>query len=128
MERRIRELCAENDRPLDPSRASVVRAIIDSLASTYAASVELISRASGREFQRIRIVGGGSRNDVLCQLTADLSGLPVVAGPVEASAIGNIAVQAHADGVVAEIADVYTSLDARDTIRTFIPTALESHI
>lgn len=127
MERRIRELCAENDRPLDETPASVVRAIFDSLAATYVRSIGLISQVSGKKFHRIRIVGGGSRNSALCQLTADLSGLPVVAGPVEASAIGNIALQALADGAVSEITDVYRALVAQDTVRTFIPSTLESH-
>ncbi|MGO1850639.1 rhamnulokinase [Microbacterium sp.] len=127
MERRIRELCAENDRPLDETPASVVRAIFDSLAATYVRSIGLISQVSGKQFHRIRIVGGGSRNSALCQLTADLSGLPVVAGPVEASAIGNIALQALADGAVSEITDVYRALVAQDTVQTFTPSTLESH-
>ena len=59
-------------------------------------------RISGQRIERVHVVGGGSRNALLCQLTADRTGLPVVAGPVEASAIGNVLVQARTLGAAPE--------------------------
>ena len=76
-----------------------MRCILDSLAAAYARAVDDAARLSGRDVDVVHLVGGGSRNELLCQLTADACGLPVVAGPVEATAIGNLLVQARAHGL-----------------------------
>jgi len=76
----------------------VVRCILDSLARAYARTVAEAGRLSGKPADVIHIVGGGCQNELLCQLTADLSGLPVLAGPVEATALGNVAIQARTAG------------------------------
>jgi rhamnulokinase len=81
-------------------RPAVVRCILDSLAAAFADSVAKATRLTGRRVGVVHVVGGGSRNALLCQLTADASGLPVVAGPVEATAIGNILVQARTHGLL----------------------------
>jgi rhamnulokinase len=75
-----------------------VRCILDSLAAAFARTLDDIVRVTGRDIRVAHLVGGGSRNELLCQLTADASGLPVVAGPVEATAIGNVLVQARTAG------------------------------
>ncbi len=79
--------------------AEFVRAIIESLAVAFADAITTASELSGKRVSVIHIVGGGSQNELLCQLTADRSGLPVLAGPVEATAIGNVLVQARAEGL-----------------------------
>ena len=81
-------------------RPALVRCILDSLAAAYARAIDDARRLTGRPIEVIHVVGGGSRNELLCRLTADATGLPVVAGPVEATAIGNILVQARALGMV----------------------------
>jgi rhamnulokinase len=86
--------------------AEFVRCILDSLALAYRRAVRQAAELSGVEVGTIHLVGGGSQNALLCQLTADACGLPVIAGPVEASAIGNLLVQARAAG------DVTGGLDA----------------
>lgn len=78
----------------------MVRCILDSLALAYRAAVDDARRLSGRTVEVIHLVGGGSRNALLCQLTADACGVPVEAGPVEATAFGNVLVQARALGAV----------------------------
>ena len=78
----------------------MVRCILDSLAAAFAAAVVDAERLSGHPVEVVHIVGGGSQNALLCQLTADATGLPVLAGPVEATAIGNVLVQARAQGLV----------------------------
>ena len=75
-----------------------MRSIIESLAEAFADAVRMASALSGVDVETIHIVGGGSHNALLCQRTADRAGLPVVAGPVEATAIGNVLVQARAQG------------------------------
>ena len=79
---------------------AVVRCILDSLAEAYAATTDITMSLANRRAEVVHIVGGGSRNGLLCQLTANVAGLPVVAGPAEGSALGNILVQARAQGAV----------------------------
>ena len=98
---RIAEWCAATGQTPPPSQAATVRCILDSLALAYRAAVRTAQRLSGRSVDVVHVVGGGSRNTLLCQLTADACGLPVVAGPVEASALGNVLVQARAVGALA---------------------------
>ncbi len=100
MPARIAAYCARTGQPVPSSRAETVRCILDSLALAFRATVHDALRLSGRSAEVIHLVGGGSRNALLCRLTADACGLPVVAGPAEAAALGNILVQARAAGVV----------------------------
>ena len=90
------------DRGLRPpsTRAEIVRSILESLARAYAETIAQSAELSGTPVDVVHIVGGGSQNELLCQLTADLTGLPVLAGPVEATAIGNVLVQARANRFV----------------------------
>ena len=96
---RIAEWCAEHGVAAPSSHAEVVRSIIESLASAFADAVRAASELSGKPVRVVHIVGGGSQNELLCQLTADRAGLTVLAGPVEATAIGNVLVQARAQGL-----------------------------
>ncbi|GAB2611991.1 carbohydrate kinase [Paractinoplanes abujensis] len=86
--------------PADTSPARLTRCIVDSLALAHKKAVEQAQELSGRHVDAVHIVGGGARNELLCQLTADACGLPVLAGPVEATALGNLLVQARAAGVI----------------------------
>ena len=96
----VGRVVAEAGLPGDASPAVVTRCIVDSLALAHSRAVELAQRLSGRSVDAVHIVGGGARNELLCQLTADACGLPVLAGPVEATAFGNVLVQARAAGVI----------------------------
>jgi rhamnulokinase len=98
MPARIADACRRADLPMPASRPAMVRCILDSLAVAHARALDDARRLSGREIRVVHVVGGGSRNELLCQLTADACGLPVVAGPVEATALGNVLVQARAHG------------------------------
>jgi len=84
----------------DPEPEVVVRCILDSLAVAFAEAMTDAERLSGRPVEVVHLVGGGSQNALLCQLTADAMGRPVVAGPVEATALGNVLVQARTHGVL----------------------------
>jgi sugar (pentulose or hexulose) kinase len=100
MPARIRAACRTAGQPLPETPAAVTRCILDSLALAHRRAVEAARRLSGAEVEAVHIVGGGARNDLLCRLTADACGLPVVAGPVEATALGNILVQARSAHVL----------------------------
>ncbi|MGV8877186.1 MAG: rhamnulokinase [Rhodoglobus sp.] len=86
--------------PAPQSQVEFVRSIIESLSVAFVDAVQLASELSGRSVAVIHIVGGGSQNELLCQLIANRSGMPVLAGPVEATAIGNVLIQARAQGFV----------------------------
>jgi rhamnulokinase len=100
MPARIARHCDLAGRLLPSNPAAVVRCILDSLAIAFAAAVHNARRLSGCPVEVVHLVGGGSQNALLCQLTADACGLPVAAGPVEATAIGNIVVQARTHGML----------------------------
>lgn len=100
MPARIAALCEEAGLPVPDSRAVLVRSILESLAEAYQRTLEQARVLTGRRISVLHIVGGGSQNELLCQLTADRTGLTVVAGPVEATAIGNVLVQARAQKLV----------------------------
>ena len=82
-----------------------MRSIYVSLACKYRLVLERLEAASGREVRTIHVIGGGARNALLCQLTADLTGRAVLAGPVEATALGNVLVQARAAGELGSLAE-----------------------
>jgi rhamnulokinase len=101
MPARIADACAKADQSRPQSPAQTVRCILDSLALAHRRAVVAVQELSGRHADAIHLVGGGARNQLLCQLTADACDIPVVAGPAEASAIGNVLVQARAAGAAA---------------------------
>jgi rhamnulokinase len=102
MPRRIADACG-----IEPDdRGAMVRAILVSLACKYRWVLERLEAVTGREVRRIHVVGGGARNALLCRLTADVTGREVLAGPVEAAALGNVLVQARAAGELGSLADM----------------------
>jgi rhamnulokinase len=104
MPERIAEACRASGQPVPHSPAEITRCILDSLALAHRRAVEDAQRLAGHPVDVVHVVGGGTRNALLCQLTADACGLPVVAGPTEAAALGNVLVQARAHGLVGDLA------------------------
>jgi rhamnulokinase len=101
----VQEALAQTGQPVPDDPARLTRVILDSLAWRYASIVRTIEALTGEAIPGIHIVGGGCRNDYLDQATADASGLPVLAGPAEATAVGNVLLQAVASGSLASIAE-----------------------
>lgn len=96
---RIADQCRRTGQPVPESPAGFVRVILESLALAHAVTLQDAARLAGHDVETVHLVGGGSLNALLCRLTADACGVPVLAGPAEASAIGNILVQARAAGL-----------------------------
>ena len=94
MVERIQAFCRETNQPVPQTHAEVVRCILESLALEYRWGTEKLRELSGKALPVIHIIGGGSRNRLLNQFTADATGCEVIAGPVEATAIGNVLLQA----------------------------------
>ena len=103
MPERIREVCAATSQEVPQEAGAVVRCVLESLALKYRQTVELLAAATGSAPPEIHVVGGGARNELLCRWTANSTGLPVLAGPDEATAIGNLLVQAIALGELASL-------------------------
>ncbi|CAL4861041.1 rhamnulokinase family protein [Microbacterium sp. MM2322] len=123
MPARIAAWCEEHGAPAPQSRTEIARSIIESLAQAFADAAHEAGRIGGVDVRVIHIVGGGSLNELLCQRTADRSGVPVLAGPVEATALGNILVQARAAGILAGSLESLRDLVAR----THTPRRYEPH-
>jgi rhamnulokinase len=113
MPSRITGACARTGQPVPQSQAETVRCIIDSLAVAYRRTVRQAAELAGREVDVVHVVGGGAQNALLCQLTADACGRPILAGPVEATVLGNVLVQARALGVVDDDLDALRALVMR---------------
>lgn len=107
----IKRFCEKTRQAAPKSSAQMTRCILESLALQYRLVLEQLRECSDRPINTIHIIGGGARNGLLCQFTADATGLPVLAGPVEATAIGNIMMQAEALGYVKSLAEI------RDVVR-----------
>ena len=98
MPARIEAFCRETGQRPPAGRAAMVRCILDSLACRHRQTLERAEALAGRRVDVVHLVGGGAANALLCQLTADVTGRPVLAGPVEATGVGNLLVQAWAAG------------------------------
>jgi rhamnulokinase len=96
----IRSFCERTEQPVPRTQAEIVRCVLQSLAFKYRLVLEQLDKVCGRTARVVHVVGGGARNGLLCRLTADATGLPVLAGPEEATALGNLIVQAHVSGAV----------------------------
>ncbi|WP_051799007.1 rhamnulokinase [Catenuloplanes japonicus] len=119
MPARIADFCRRTGQPIPTDKAQYVRTILDSLALAHRRTVVEASVLSDKRIDVVHVVGGGARNTLLCQLTADACGLPVLAGPVEATALGNVLVQARAAGATGpSLSDLRALLrDAQPLVR-----------
>src|SRR5919106_6610300 len=115
MPERNRAFCARTGQPVPETEGEIVRCALESIALGHARAVSLLRDVTGEQPPELHVVGGGARNRLLCQCTADATGLPVLAGPEEATVIGNLAVQAFALG------DVSSLEEARRVVRASVP-------
>ena len=122
---RLMTLARETGQRLPDSPAAITRCILDSLAIAYKDAIDQACRLAGRRIDVVHIVGGGSQNALLCQLTADVTGLPVVAGPAEGTALGNLLVQARATGALnGDLMALRRVAIASSTLVTYTPGVL----
>lgn len=117
----IDQFCARTQQPSPKSTAGYVRAILESLAFKYRVVISNLEKLIGRRIEQIRIIGGGSKNRLLNQLTADATGRKVLAGPAEATAIGNLAIQILATGAATSLNEVRAIVDRSYPAEVFEP-------
>ncbi|MFE6411983.1 rhamnulokinase family protein [Streptomyces sp. NPDC057837] len=121
MPERIVEACRASGQPVPRNPGEMTRCILDSLALAHRKAVEDAQRLAGQPADVVHVVGGGTRNALLCQLTADACGLPVVAGPTEAAALGNVLVQARAHGLIGDLAGMRDLLARTQPLTRYEP-------
>ena len=120
MPERIRNSCVSTDQPVPQTKGEIIRVILESLALKYRWVLERLEELTGKRFDPIHIIGGGTKNRLLNQFTADATSRPVVSGPVEATAIGNVLMQAIG------LKHLNTLTEARSLVRTsFRPEVFE---
>jgi len=125
MPAQIARYCRATSQAEPSGPAAYARAILESLALKYRVVLGSLEEVTGRRFDQIRIVGGGSRNRLLNQFTADATGRTVLAGPVEATALGNIGLQMLATGAVGSVAEARAVIDRSFPVERFEPTSTE---
>ena len=119
--RRIAELCPLFDQPTPVTAGEIARSVLESLALAYRETLEQLASVSGRSVSVLHIVGGGGQNELLNQMTANATGLPVIAGPTEATVIGNALVQLIALGEIADLGQAREIVAGMDELRRYEP-------
>ena len=117
----IQAFCRDTGQTVPDTKGEIVRTALEGLALKYRWVVEKLQILLNRRFNALHVVGGGSQNKLLCQFAADATGLPVIAGPVEATAIGNIAVQAVATGQLASLDEARQVIRRSFEVVTYAP-------
>ncbi len=126
MEQAIAEYCNRTHQPMPENRGQVVRCIFESLALRYRQVLENLRSLSPRPIETLHVIGGGSQNELLNRFTANAVGIPVVAGPSEATAIGNVMVQAMAAGEASGISAMRQLIHRSIPLKTYQPQDTEN--
>ncbi|MFQ3550340.1 MAG: FGGY-family carbohydrate kinase, partial [Armatimonadota bacterium] len=121
MPQRVKDFCSRTNQKVPETKAEIVRCVLDSLAFKYRSTLEDLEEVLEKRLDPLHIVGGGTQNKLLSQLTANAIGRNVIAGPVEATAIGNLLVQAMGKGVVSSLEEIRTIVSNSFEVETFIP-------
>ncbi len=121
MPARIRSFCADHGQPVPSDTGTLIRIVLESLALRYREVLESLEKILDRRMQCIHIVGGGIQNELLCQFTADATNRPVITGPLEATAIGNLMVQSLGLGDVGSMEEARTVVRNSFQPKTFNP-------
>ncbi len=125
MPKQIDLYCEKTGQAKPSSMGAYVNCILESLALKYRQAIEDIKLCTGKEYKAVNLVGGGTKNDVLCQYTANACALPVVAGPVEATALGNVAVQLIACGAIKNLAEARGIMCTQKDIQHYAPQNID---
>jgi len=125
MPKAIQDLCRETKQPVPKTEGELVRACYEALARKYAEVLASLAELTGEAIDVIHIVGGGSRSQLLNQFTADACRRPVLAGPVEATALGNLLTQVRASGEVSSLAEMREVIRKSTSVQRFEPSTLQ---
>ncbi len=121
MPRALQEFCRATGQPAPQTEGALVRCALESLALAYQTTIAALEEVTGTRIEVIHIIGGGSRNDLLNQFTADACARPVLAGPMEATALGNLLIQVRGCGQIGSLAELRGIVSRSAELRTFEP-------
>lgn len=119
---RVREYCAKTGQAVPQSVGEIVRCIYESLAMKYRLTFENLMDCTGKEYSSIHVIGGGTKDTLLCQMTANSCDRKVLAGPIEATVLGNIVVQLLATGEIDSIAKAREIVARSESVKEYLPT------
>jgi len=122
----IRDFCDRTGQKMPDDRGEIVRAINEGIALRYRAVLNELEQITGKTMPVIHMVGGGTQNELLCQMAANATGRPVIAGPVEATAIGNLVMQAVATGELGSVAEARELIRNSTELKNYEPTDTSS--
>ncbi len=123
--KRIQESCEKTGQYVPQTPAQIVRCINESLAIKYRLAIEELQECTGKKYNALYMVGGGIQSKMLCQMTANACGFPVIAGPVEATVLGNIAIQLMASGEIKDLMEARKVIAASEDIAIYEPQDVE---
>lgn len=118
---RIKDFCRETGQYIPQTDGEIIRCIYESLAMKYKYTFEQLKECTGKKFNAIHMVGGGTKDGFLCEMTADATGVPVIAGPTEATAAGNICVQLIALGAIKDLKQAREIISNSFEVKRYIP-------
>jgi len=118
---KIRQFCADTGQAVPESKGAVLRCALEGLALRYRWVLDKLEEMMGRSLETVHIIGGGMQNELLCQFAADAMQRPVVAGPIEATAMGNVLMQALAMGEIASLDEGREVVRNSFDVRTYDP-------
>ena len=116
---KIREYCRNTYQPVPETIGQIVRCIYESLAMKYRLALEQIKSVTGKEFDVLHLMGGGTKDGFLCELASQSLGIPVIAGPIEATALGNIVLQLIALGEIENIDEGRRIIAHSEKVKTY---------
>ena len=118
---RVREFCRKTGQYIPESVGEIMRCIYESLAMKYRMTFEKLCECTGRDYPVIHVIGGGTKDGLLCRMTASSCGKTVKAGPIEATVMGNVAVQLMSDGTISSISEARKAVAASESLKTYEP-------
>ena len=121
MEKKIRGYCAATNQPVPETPGQIARCIYESLALKYRWALECLEEIKGEKLTQLNIVGGGIQNRMLNQIAADSINRPVITGPIEGAAIGNLLAQAMALGEISSLAELREVVRNSEPVETYMP-------
>ena len=121
----IQEYCRDTNQYIPQTIGEISRCIYESLAFRYKQVLMNLQKLADFPIQKLHIIGGGSKNNMLNQFTANATGIPVIAGPSEATAVGNILMQAKASGIVDNKSEMRKIVRNSTTLEAFNPTDIQ---
>lgn len=118
---RVREYCRKTNQPVPETVGEIMRCIYESLAMKYRETFDKIKECTGKSYNVLHVIGGGTKDTLLCQLTANSCGCEVKAGPIEATVLGNLAVQLISHGEIKDIKEAREIIASSENVVTYVP-------